>query len=78
MRIVQEILDATGRRKVEIIQRDDGSSGFSSWVFSDDPLEMTWILRGRYSECYAPDADRAEFEARGRVDWLAQAGRNTP
>lgn len=78
MRIVKEILDATGKRKVEIIQRADGSCGFSAWVFSDDPLEKCWIPIGRYSECYAPDADRAESEARGRVDWLRQAGSSTP
>lgn len=78
MRIVKEILDATGKRKVEIVQRADGSFGFSAWVFSDDPFEMCWIPSGRYSECFAPDADRAESEARGRVDWLRQAGPSTP
>lgn len=75
---MKEILDATGRRKVKIVQCADGSFGFSAWMFSDDPLGRCWISNGRYSECYAPDADRAEFEARGRVDWLRQAGPSNP
>ena len=72
MIVVKEILDAGGKRKVEIFRRPDGSFGFSAWVFSEDPLELNWFPSGRYSECYAPDAGTAESEARGRVEWLAR------
>jgi hypothetical protein len=66
--IVKELVASDGTRKVQIFQRDDGSFGFESFRFSDDPLERCWIPHGRYSECFAPSAEAAEFEARGRVD----------
>ena len=36
MVVVKKILDATGKRKVEIIRRDDGSFGFSAPEFVDN------------------------------------------
>lgn len=72
--IVKELLSPDGTRKVQIFQRSDGSFGFKSFRFSDDPLELCWIPHGRYSECFAPTAEAAEREARGRVDWLIPEG----
>lgn len=71
MKIVKEILAHDGKRKVQIIQRDNGSFGFESLHFSDDPLEMAWVPQGGFSLCIAPTAEVAEREARGRVAWLS-------
>src|SRR5262245_6541667 len=68
--IVKELLSPDGKRKLQVFRRDDGSFGFESLQFSDEPLEMCWIPHGRLSECFAPTAEIAEREARGRVDWL--------
>lgn len=70
MTIVNELVAPDGKRKVQVFRRDDGSFGFESLRFSEEPLEMCWIPHGRFSECFAPTADIAEREARGRVDWL--------
>ncbi len=59
-----------GKRKLLVFRRDDGSFGFQSLRFSEEPLEMCWIPDGRFSECFAPTMDIAEREARGRVAWL--------
>jgi hypothetical protein len=72
--IIKELMASDGTRKVQIFQRSDGSFGFESLRFSDDPLEMCWIVQGRYSECFARSAEAAEHEARGRVDWLLLEG----
>jgi hypothetical protein len=71
---VSEILSPDGMRKVEIFRRADGTFGFESLKFSDDPNEMCWIPFGRFSECVTPDVHTAEAEARGRVDWLRDMG----
>jgi len=68
--LVKEIVARDGKRKVNIFRRHDGSFGFESLRFSEEPLEMAWIPHGRFSECIAPSSEVAEREARGRVDWL--------
>ena len=68
--IVKELLAPDGKWKVQVFRRGHGSFGFESLRFSEEPLEMCWIPHGRFSECFAPSADIAEREARGRVDWL--------
>jgi hypothetical protein len=68
--IVRELLASDRKRKVQIFRRDDGSFGFDSLVFSEDPLEMCWIPHGRFSQCFASSLEIAEREARVRVDWL--------
>jgi hypothetical protein len=67
---VKELYAHDCKRKVQIFQRDNGSFGFEVLRYSDDPLEMSWITFGRYSECFAPSAQIAESEARFRVGWL--------
>jgi hypothetical protein len=71
---VKELMSQDGTRKVQIFRRDDGSFGFESWRFSDEPLEGCWIPDGRYAEHVAPTQEIAEREARSRVDWLREAG----
>lgn len=68
--IIKELISRDGKKKVRIFMREDGSFGFEALQFSEEPLEMTWIPEGRYSECYAGDEHTAEFEARSRVHWL--------
>jgi hypothetical protein len=68
--IVKELIATDGKRKVQVFRRDDGSYGFESLRLSEEPLEMSWIPYGRFSECIAPSMEIAEREARGRVDWL--------
>ncbi len=68
--VVNELVARHGKRKVQIFRREDGSFGFEALRFSDDPQELCWIPDGRFSECFAEDEQTAEFEARGRVDWL--------
>jgi hypothetical protein len=68
--IVKEFVAPDGKRKLQVFRRDDGSFGFESLRFSEEPLEMCWIPHGPFSECFAPTAEIAEDEARGRVDWL--------
>ena len=70
MTIVKEIVAPDGKRKVRIFRRDNGSFGFESLRFSEEPREMSWIPHGRFFECFALSAKLAEREARGRVDWL--------
>lgn len=72
MKIIKELFSCDGTRKVEIYQREDGSFGFGSMYFSDDPREMSWCPLGGFSACYAENASIAEREARGRVDWLRE------
>jgi hypothetical protein len=72
--IVKELVARDGKRKVQIFRRHDGSFGFDSLRFSEEPLERCWISHGRFSECIAPSPEIAEREARGRVDWLRDEG----
>jgi hypothetical protein len=75
MKTVQTIYDAAKKRRVEIFERDDGSFGFEEQRFSDEPLEMAWIPVGKppRPNCHCDTEERAVFEARGRIDWLAQS-----
>jgi hypothetical protein len=70
MKTLQTIYDDSGKRRVVIFQRDDGSFGFDAEHFSDEPLEMAWLPSGFDSRC--DTAERALVEARGRVGWLAE------
>lgn len=70
-RVIDTLVHASGRFRVIIFQREDGSFGFEDQKFSDEPQEQCWIERGRYSENFSDSAERATSEARGRVDWLA-------
>lgn len=68
--VVKELVARDRKRKVQIYRREDGSFGFEARRFSEEPRELCWIPYGRFSECFAADLQTAEFEARGRVDWL--------
>ena len=68
--IVKELVARDGKRQVRIFRREDGTFGFESLRFSEDPLELCWIPHGRFSLCIAASEEMAEREARARVDWL--------
>ena len=63
-------MTADGKHKVEIFRRDNGTYGFVVLRWSEDPSESCWVPFGRYSECFAPDAESAVAEAKSRVEWL--------
>ena len=69
-RVERELMAADGRHKVEIFRRENGTYGFAALRWSDEPLERCWVPFGRYSECFALDADSAVVEAKSRVEWL--------
>jgi hypothetical protein len=71
--IVKELVARDDKLKVQVFRRADGTFGFESLRFSEDPLEMSWIPHGRFSWCIAASAEVAEREARARVDWLRDA-----
>lgn len=72
--VVKEIVDESGRRKVELFRRDDGTYGFEDLRYYKDQYEDGWSPHGRYSQCFAATLEIAEREARGRVDWLRGTG----
>jgi len=69
-KLVECIADETGRFRVIIFQREDGSFGFEDQTFSDEPTEQCWISRRRHSESFCDSARRAVKEAHQRVDGL--------
>lgn len=69
--VVRELIARDGKRKVQIFQRADGSFGFESAYFSEDPFEMCWVRERAFSVCIAASQEIAEREARGRIDWLS-------
>lgn len=68
---IRKIYDDTRKHRVIIFRRDDGTFGFMDEMYSEEPDEMGWMPRGRYSECICDSLEAAEKEARGRVDWLS-------
>ena len=70
VKTLQTIYDNSGKRRVIIFQRDDGSFGFDAEHLSDELLEMAWLPSRFDSHC--DTAERALAEARGRVQWLAE------
>jgi hypothetical protein len=74
MKTVQVIYDDSKKRRVVIFEHIDGMFGFEEQRFSDEPLEMNWVPVGKSPRpnCFCDSAERASFEARGRIDWLAE------
>ena len=67
--VVKVLMSRDGKRKVEIFRAADGTYGFEELYFSEEPRERCWI---------AADAEIAEREARGRVEWLRREGEVGP
>jgi hypothetical protein len=77
MKEVQVIYDDSQKRRVVIFENAQGSFGFEEQRFSEEPLEMAWIPFGNppRPNCHCDSADRALFEARGRIAWLSESSR---
>ena len=68
-KIVKTINDRSGKRRVHVYQRSDGSFGFEEWKFAQE--EQCWYPVGRYSHAVIDTLENAEREATSRVHWLA-------
>ena len=66
---LKTITDRSGKRRVDIYQRTDGSFGFEDWEFGSK--EGSWYPVGRYSHAAIDTLENAEKEARSRIQWLA-------
>jgi hypothetical protein len=69
--IVEVIYNPERNARVEVFRRENGTFGFSELRFHNE--EKTWAPYGRYSEAVVDSAESAIREAKGRVDWLADA-----
>ncbi len=69
-KIIREIYSQDRKRRVCIVQRENGSFGFEEEYFSDDPFEMSWCRYGQYPLAICDSEETALREAMGRVKWL--------
>ena len=76
-RVVKTLYSADRQRKVEIVEREDGTFTFNSFQFSHEPREMCWLLSADRGFTLTDTAERAEAEARARFSWLV-GGRTAP
>jgi hypothetical protein len=58
-------------KKVEFFRHNDGTFGFQEWRFLRE--EASWAPFGRRSIAICDSLERAEAEARDRVEWLSAA-----
>ena len=68
---IREIYDASKKRRVLIIRRENGTFGYDEEYFSEEPLERCWISRGRFPLAVCDTESTALLEAMGRIEWLA-------
>lgn len=71
--ILRKIVDSTGKRRVLIIRRANGSYGWEVEHWSDEPMEQCWIRPGQYPFSICDTVEIAIREALGRVEWLTAA-----
>jgi hypothetical protein len=69
---LRTIYSIDGKRRVRIVQRDNGHFSFDEEYFSDEPNEQCWLPYSYSRGSYADSEDIAIREACSRVDWLAQ------
>ena len=69
--ILHTFTDQSGKRRVLIVQRDNGAYGFEEEHWSDEPLEHCWIRQGQYPFSICDSEETALREAVGRIGWLA-------
>jgi len=66
---LKTLFSKDGLRKVDFFRRSDGTFAFEEWHFLGE--ENTWAPFGKRSLPLCDSLERAEAEARGRVDWLS-------
>jgi hypothetical protein len=71
--VLRKIVDPTGKHRVLILQRANGSYGWEVEQWSDEPLEQCWIRPEQYPFSICGSEEIALREALGRVEWLAAA-----
>ncbi len=64
----QTLKSSDGKRKVEIVKRENGTFGFRDLEFGVD--EGLWFPGGKYSTGFFSSEEDALKEAKGRVGWL--------
>jgi len=73
IQITKTIYSTDRKERVHIVRRDDGYFGFVVEYFSDDPVEMAWIPQtSRHPVTICESEQKAELEARSRIDWLIE------
>jgi hypothetical protein len=71
-RVVRTFNSPDGKRRVLIVQRNNGSFGYEEEYFSEHPEELCWcpLTQRPFSIC---DSEATALrEAFGRIDWLQQ------
>jgi len=68
-RILRTILRADGKRRVLILQRDDGLYGFREESSYDSPQGKRWAALAPHATI-CDSVEHAESEARFTIDWL--------
>ena len=69
--VLHTLVDASEKRRVLIVRRDNGAYGFEEEHWSDEPLELCWIRHGQYPFSICDSEETALREAHGRIAWLA-------
>ena len=62
-----------GLRKAAIFERPDGTFGFEELAFGGD--EDVWFPVGKYSTAIVDSLEHAISEAKDRIPWLSNEGR---
>lgn len=70
---LKTLLNNDGTKKIEIFRRDNGTFGFQELVFLTQ--ERAWTPFNQRANPICDSLERAESEARERVDWLIAAGK---
>jgi len=68
----QTIYHPDGKRRVDIIHRQDGMFGFEEWKFSAAERENCWIPEKKDTATLTDSFDRALYEAQGRIAWMKE------
>ena len=72
-RVLKTITHPDGKRRVNIVERENGRFSYELETFSDEPSEKCWIsdmFRRSFPVCDSPE--KAESEARERVQWIVE------
>jgi hypothetical protein len=64
---IETIYDASGKRRVTIFRRDDGTYGLYWEEYSDDPYEECFIASPGRGTSFIDTLETARREARGRI-----------
>ena len=71
-KILKTIYSIDQKKRINFIQKANGTFCFEEEYFSEDPLEMSWIPIARQFLSICDSLDLAIREAKGRVSWLEE------